>query len=62
MDLEGIMLGEISQRKTNTIRFHLGVESKKQAKQTSKQNGNRLINTENELVWFPEWRVGGWAN
>ena len=23
MDLEGIMLGEITQRKTNTIRFHL---------------------------------------
>ena len=30
MDLEGIMLSEISQRKTNTVRFHLYVESKKQ--------------------------------
>ena len=28
MDLEGIMLSEISQRKTNTV-FHLHVESKK---------------------------------
>ena len=29
MDLENIMLSEISQRKTNTIWFHLYVESKK---------------------------------
>ena len=40
-DLEGIMLSEISQRKTNTIRFHLYVEYKKQ---------NNLLNTENNLV------------
>ena len=32
MDLEGIMLSEISQIKTNIIRFHLYVESKKQNK------------------------------
>ena len=30
MDLEGIMLSEISQRKTNTTWFHLYVESKEQ--------------------------------
>ena len=29
MDLEGIMLSGISQRKTNTIWYHLYVESKK---------------------------------
>ena len=29
MDLEGIMLSEVNQRKTNTICFHLYVESKK---------------------------------
>ena len=29
MDLESIMLGEISQRKTNTICYHLHVQSKK---------------------------------
>ena len=29
MDLEGIMLSEISQRKTNTVWYHLYVESKK---------------------------------
>ena len=28
MDLEGIMLSEISQRKTNTVWYHLHVESK----------------------------------
>ena len=29
MNLEGIMLSEISQRKTNTILYHLYMESKK---------------------------------
>ena len=29
MDLEGIMLSEISQRMTNTLCYHLYVESKK---------------------------------
>ena len=29
MDLEGIMVSEISQRKTNTVWYHLYVESKK---------------------------------
>ena len=29
VDLEDIMLSEVSQRKTNTIRYHLHVESKK---------------------------------
>ena len=29
MDLEGIMLSEISQTKTNTVRYHLYMESKK---------------------------------
>ena len=32
MDLQGIMLSEINQRKTNTVLFHLYVESKKQNK------------------------------
>ena len=30
MDLEGIMLSEISQTKTNALCYHLYVESKKQ--------------------------------
>ena len=48
MDLEGIILSEISQTKTNTRLFHLYVESKKQ--KMNKQNRNRLIDTENKLV------------
>ena len=29
MDLEGIMVSEISQRRTNPVRYHLHVESKR---------------------------------
>ena len=36
LDLEGIMLSEIRQRKTNTMSFHLYAESKEQNKQTNK--------------------------
>ena len=36
MDLEGIVLSEINQRKTNTIWFHLYVKSKEQYKQANK--------------------------
>lgn len=36
MDLEGIMLSEISQRKTNTVSPHLSVESK-----TNQKNQNQ---------------------
>ena len=43
MNLEGIMLSKISQRKTDTVRFYLYVESKKQSK-------NKPVNTENKLV------------
>ena len=49
MDLESIMLSEMaSQRKTNTIWFHLYVKSNEQNEQ--KQNRNRLIDTENRLT------------
>ena len=37
MELEGIMLSEISQRKTNTIQFHSYVESKKNKRINKKQ-------------------------
>ena len=37
MDLEGIMLTEISQRKTDAIQFHLYVESIKQKNKQQKQ-------------------------
>ena len=41
MDLEGIMLSELSQIKTNTTWLHFYVEFKLQ---------NKLINTENKLL------------
>ena len=48
MDLEGIMLSEINQRKINTLWSHLFVESTK-IKQI-KQNKNTLMHTENKQV------------
>ena len=48
MDLEGIMLSEINQRKINTVWSHLFVESTK-IKQI-KQNNNTLMHTENKQV------------
>ena len=48
MDLEGIMLGKISQKKTNIV-FHLHVELKKTSEQTQ-QNRNRATGTENKMV------------
>ena len=57
MDLEGIMLSEISQRKTNTVLSYLYVDSKKQNEQT-KQNENRLLDIENRLVLSEGW---GWG-
>ena len=52
MDLQGIMLSEISQRKSNTEHFHLYVGPKKQTKKYNKteKNRNRLTDTENKLV------------
>lgn len=35
IDLESIMLRKLSQRKTNNVSFHLGVESKKLNKRTN---------------------------
>ena len=48
MDLENIMLSEISQRKTNTVWYHLYVESKKYYKWMYVKN--RLTDMENKLV------------
>ena len=36
MDLEGIMLSEISQRQTNTVCYHFNVESKNKTKNETK--------------------------
>ena len=49
MDLEGIMLSEISQRKTNTILSQLYTESKKRTNIT-KQSQIQRTNW-----WLPEW-------
>ena len=50
MDLEGIMLSEISQRKTNTVCYQLYVEYKE-------KNRSRLIQRTNR--WLSEWWVSG---
>ena len=44
MVLEGIMLSEVGQRKTNTIWFHLYMESKKQNNEQA--SGKRLKHRE----------------
>ena len=62
MELEGIMLSEISQRKADIICFHSYVELEKlnrrpwgkgRGKNSYKQRGREALNTENKL------RVGG---
>ena len=51
VDLEGIMLGEMSDRERQIICYYLYVESKKTNKQTSKYSKrNRLTDKENKLV------------
>ena len=49
MDLEGIMLSETSQRKTNTVRYHIHMESKKYNKLVDMKR-SRLTDVENKLV------------
>ena len=53
MDLEQIMLSKRSQTKTNTIQYHLYVDSKKQYKSIYIQNRNRLTDIETNL-WLPK--------
>ena len=49
MDLEGIMLSETSQRKTNTVWYHIHMESKKYNKLVDMKR-SRLTDVENKLV------------
>ena len=58
MDLEIIILSEVSQKKINIIWYHLYVEYKVGYKWTYLQN--RLTNVEND-VWLPRegWERGG---
>ena len=50
MDLEGITLSEISQRKTNITWYRLNVEYKKWCKWTYLQNRNRVTDVEKKLM------------
>ena len=59
MDLEIIILSEVNQIKTNTIRYHLYVESKIWYKWTYLQNRNRLRDIENKLMVTKGERGGG---
>ena len=64
MDLEGIILSEICQRKTNTIWYHLYVEYKKYNKQvniTKKKQALRYREqTSGYQCWRDNTRVGEW--
>ena len=60
VDLESIMLSEVSQRKTNTL-CYLYVESKKK-KKMNEHNRSRLTATENRLVVTSREREVGWGN
>ena len=65
MELEGIMLSEIRQRKTNIVWYHLHVESKKYNKsvnKTNKQTKSRLTDIENKLVVTSGERERGRGN
>ena len=67
MQLEIIILSEVSQKKTNTMWYHLYVESKIWHKWTYLWNRNRLTDIESRLVVAKgerggrgmEWEVGG---
>ena len=50
MDLEIIILSEVSQTKTNIIWYHVYVKSKEKHKSTYLQNRNRLIDIGNKLM------------
>ena len=64
MDLEIVILNEISQSKTNIIWYHVYVESEKGYKWTYLQNRNRVADVENKLMvtggkgWGINWKIG----
>lgn len=62
MDPENVTLGEISQRKPNTVWHHLYMESKK-IKLSSKYNKKETDSHVENKLWFPKGRgKGGEAN
>lgn len=59
MDLDGIVLSKISQRKTNTVLFYLYVGSKnKQTNEQTQQNRIRVTDTENRPMVVSWWWEG----
>ena len=50
VDLEIIILSEVSQRKTNTTWYHLSMESKKKKSHELIQKRNRSTDTEDKLM------------
>ena len=59
MDLESTMLNEISQIETNTVSYHLHVESKKYNKLLNITTRNTLTVIENKSVVTSGMREGG---
>ena len=51
MNLEVILLSEVGRRKTNTVWYHLPVESKKSYKWVYSQNSNWLTDKGNKLMY-----------
>ena len=61
MDLEGIMLSEISQRKTDTVGYHLHVEAKKYDRLvniTKKKQAHRYKEQTSGYQWGEGWGRG----
>ena len=59
VDLDMIILSEVSQRKTNNIRYHLCVESKKKKwyKWTYSQKRNKLTDYKNQTYGYQRGKV-----
>ena len=59
MDLEGTMLSEKSQRKTNAICYHLYEESENKTIDYNKKERDAQIQRKNQLYQWGEERVRG---
>ena len=60
MQLEIIILSEVSQRKTNSIWSHLYGESKEWTRKFKEETKNKLLDTENRLVAGDRVGRNGW--
>ena len=61
MDLKIIILSEVRQRKTNVLRYHLHVESKKKKKSTNELLYKTEIDSQSSKTnfWLPKGKCGG---